>query len=151
MKNHLDVFFSSLQRMSNWASQHSLWPFSFGISCCAIEMMHAAASRIDLDRYGCLFRPSPKQSDLMIIAGSITKKMADQIINLYNQMLSPKYVIAMGSCAISGGLYDQSYSIVNGTSNLIPVDVIVPGCPPAPEDLAAAILTLQKKIWTTRI
>ncbi|MDR3031436.1 MAG: NADH-quinone oxidoreductase subunit NuoB [Holosporales bacterium] len=146
MKKSFDVFLSTIQNMSNWASSASLWPFSFGISCCAIEMMHAAASRVDLDRFGCLFRPSPKHSDLMIVAGSVTEKMAAQIINLYNQMLFPKYVIAMGSCAISGGLYQDSYSIVNGIEKLIPVDIAVPGCPPAPEDLAKAILKLQRRI-----
>ena len=108
--------------------------------------MHAAASRVDLDRYGCLFRPNPKQSDLMIVAGNISKKMSPQILSLYGQMLSPKYVIAMGSCAISGGLFQDSYSIINGTSEILPVDVVVQGCPPAPEDLAKAILDLQTRI-----
>lgn len=119
---------------------------SFGLSCCAIEMMHAASSRIDLDRYGCLFRASPRHADLMIISGTVTHKMAPQIKNLYDQMLSPKYVIAMGSCAICGGIYKDSYSVLQGVDKIIPVDMIVEGCPPAPEDLALAILNLQNKI-----
>ena len=132
--------------MSNWASSQSMWPLSFGLSCCAIEMMHAAASRIDLDRFGCLFRASPKHADLMIIAGTVTVKMSEQIKILYDQMLEPKYVIAMGSCAISGGLYKDSISVVQGVEKIIPVDAYVSGCPPSPEDLAGAILSLQRRI-----
>ncbi|GHT89749.1 hypothetical protein FACS1894113_5250 [Alphaproteobacteria bacterium] len=146
MKPEPNIFFSTLQSLANWAAGSSLWPFSFGISCCAIQMMHAAASRIDLDRFGCLFRPSPRHSDLMIVAGSVTKKMSSQIITLYDQMLEPKYVIAMGICAISGGLFKESESIVNGVGKLIPVDIEIPGCPPSPKDLAEAILGLQRRI-----
>ena len=146
MNSAADIFLSSVEKMANWASSKSMWPLSFGISCCAIEMMHAAASRVDLDRFGCLFRASPKHADLMIVAGTVTNKMADQIKTLYDQMLAPKYVIAMGSCAISGGIYKDSYSVVQGIENIIPVDMFVQGCPPAPEDLAAAILNLQMKL-----
>jgi NADH-quinone oxidoreductase B subunit len=109
-------------------------------------MMHAAGSRIDLDRFGCLFRGSPRQSDLLIVAGTLTKKMAEPLETLYNQMLFPKYVVAMGSCAISGGIYGESESVINGVDKIIPVDIVVHGCPPLPEDLANAILTLQDRI-----
>lgn len=135
---------TTLDKMSQWASSRSVWPLSFGVSCCAIEMMHAAASRIDLDRYGCLFRSSPKQADLMIVAGTPTVRLAPQIKTLYDQMLSPKYVIAMGSCACSGGLYIGSPHVVQGIHNIIPVDVFISGCPPFPEDLAKAIIDLRK-------
>jgi NADH-quinone oxidoreductase subunit B len=141
-----NVFISTIESMAKWAAGKSLWPLSCGISCCAIEMMHAAASRIDLDRYGCLFRSSPRHADLMIIAGTVTKKMLPQLVTLYNQMLFPKFVIAMGSCAISGGLYAESDNVVCNVGIHIPVDAIVPGCPPPPEDLAITILELQKKI-----
>lgn len=138
-----NIFLTSLEKISKWAANRSVWPMSFGISCCAIEMMHAAASRIDLDRYGCLFRSSPKQADLMIVAGTVTTKISDQIRILYDQMLFPKYVIAMGSCAISGGLYRESPSVLPGVESIIPVDIYVPGCPPPPEDLAMAILSIR--------
>lgn len=140
------IFTSMLDKLSRWATAESLWPLSCGLSCCAIEMMHAAGSRVDLDRFGCLFRASPKQADLLIIAGTVTKKMLPQILTLYEQMLFPKYVIAMGSCAISGGLYAESDTVVPGISEFIPVDINVYGCPPRPEDLAKAIVTLQKQI-----
>jgi NADH-quinone oxidoreductase B subunit len=109
-------------------------------------MMHAAASRVDLDRFGCLFRGSPRQSDLLIVAGTLTKKMAKPLETLYGQMLFPKYVIAMGSCAISGGIYRESESVICGVDKVIPVDIVVHGCPPLPENLAKAILKLQAKI-----
>lgn len=139
-----DIFLTTLEAISKWANDRSLWPLSFGLSCCAIEMMHAAASRIDLDRYGSLFRASPKQADLMIVAGTVTVKMAKQVQNLYNQMLHPKKVIALGSCAASGGLYIDSPQVIKGVSKLIPVDIFVEGCPPHPEDLAQAILSLRE-------
>lgn len=141
-----DIFLSTIEHMSEWANGKSLWPLSCGLSCCAIEMMHAAASRIDLDRFGCLFRSSPKHADLMIVAGTVTKKMAPQIKTLYDQILFPKYVIAMGSCAICGGLYFESETVLCGVDKIIPVNIEVPGCPPSPEDLALAILKLQKVI-----
>lgn len=146
MKRLMDIFFSTIESMSNWAGGKSMWPLSCGLSCCAIEMMHAAASRVDLDRFGCLFRASPKQSDLMIIAGTVTKKMLPQLITLYDQMLFPKYVIAMGSCAISGGLYDEFEGVVSNIKDFITIDVEVPGCPPSSQMLAEAILTLQNKV-----
>lgn len=142
MKN---ILLTTIENMSNWASKKSMWPLSFGTSCCAIEMMQAAASRIDLDRFGCLFRASPKHADLMIIAGTITKKMLPQVLTLYNQMLPPKYVIAMGSCAISGGLYAESDTVVNNLEEFLHIDKRVFGCPPAPEKLAEAILELQSE------
>lgn len=140
-----DIFLTTIEKMSKWAADRSLWPLSFGLSCCAIEMMHAAASRIDLDRYGSLFRSSPKQADLMIIAGTVTHKMAPQIKTLYEQMLAPKYVIAMGSCASSGGIYVDSPLVIQGVQNIIPVDIYIEGCPPFPEDLALAIINLRTK------
>ena len=146
MKNFADIFFATMDSMARWASAKSMWPLSCGLSCCAIEMMHAAASRVDLDRFGCLFRASPKQADLMIIAGTVTKKMLPQLLTLYDQMLSPKYVIAMGSCAISGGLYAESQNVISNISEYLTIDAVVQGCPPPPEKLAEAILGLQAKI-----
>jgi NADH-quinone oxidoreductase subunit B len=146
MKKLPDIFLSTLETMANWASGKSLWPLACGLSCCAIEMMHAAAGRVDLDRFGCLFRASPRHADLMIVAGTVTKKMLPQLENLYNQMLYPKYVIAMGSCAISGGLYSESDGVVSDLENYLPIDAKVFGCPPTPEDLAKVILGLQDKI-----
>ncbi len=146
MKTITDIFFATIDSMARWASAKSMWPLSCGLSCCAIEMMHAAASRIDLDRFGCLFRSSPKQADLMIIAGTVTKKMLPQLLTLYEQMLSPKYVIAMGSCAISGGLYAESPDIVANISDYLHIDATVRGCPPPPEKLAEEILELQSRI-----
>ena len=139
-----DCVFSNIKKLAEWASKSSLWPLEFGTSCCAIEMMHAAASRIDLDMYGCLFRASPKQADVMIVAGTITVKMYDLVKTLYDQMLEPKYVIAMGSCAINGGLYSDSLRVVKGVGSIIPVTAVVNGCPPLPEDLAKVILDLHK-------
>ncbi len=141
MKN---ILFTTIEKMGSCASKKSMWPLSFGLSCCAIEMMQAAASRIDLDRFGCLFRASPKHADLMIIAGTVTKKMLPQLLTLYDQMLHPKYVIAMGSCAISGGLYAESETVISNIEDFVHIDKKVFGCPPAPEKLALAILELQK-------
>ena len=143
MKN---IFLSTLEAMSKWACWESLWPLACGLSCCAIEMMHTAASRFDLDQFGCLFRSSPRHSDLMIVSGTVTKKMAPQIKNLYDQMLYPKFVIAMGNCAISGGIYFESDSVVKGVNNIIPVDICLYGCPPRPEELVMAIKQLRSKI-----
>jgi NADH-quinone oxidoreductase subunit B len=140
-----DIFVSTLDRMAKWASAESMWPLSCGLSCCAIEMMHAAASRMDLDRFGCLFRASPRHADLLIVAGTVTKKMLPQLITLYDQMLEPKYVIAMGSCAISGGLFAESDLVVCDLGNHIPISAVVYGCPPTPKALASAILELQAK------
>ena len=128
------------------ARKSSLWTLSFGLACCAIEMMGAHMSHHDLDRFGVVTWPSPRQSDVMIVAGTVVKKMADPIKRLYEQMPDPKWVIAMGSCATNGGPYYRSYSVVMGVDHLIPVDVYVPGCPPRPEALIFGILELQKKI-----
>lgn len=150
LKNELakqGVFVTSLQELYNWGRSNSVWPLSFGLACCAIEMMAASMARFDISRFGSeVFRPSPRQADLMIVAGTVTKKMAPQVVRLYNQMPEPKYVIAMGACAISGGPFKQGYNVLKGIDRFIPVDVHIPGCPPRPEALLHALITLQKKM-----
>jgi NADH-quinone oxidoreductase subunit B len=139
---------TQLDKLVSWARAGSMWPMTFGLACCAVEMMQAAASRYDMDRFGVVFRPSPRQSDVMIVAGTLTNKMAPALRKVYDQMADPKYVISMGSCANGGGYYHYSYSVVRGCDRIVPVDVYVPGCPPTAEALMYGILQLQKKIRT---
>jgi NADH-quinone oxidoreductase subunit B len=140
---------TSVDALMNWARTGSMWPMTFGLACCAVEMMHAGASRLDLDRYGVIFRPSPRQSDVMIVAGTLVNKMAPALRRVYDQMPDPKWVISMGSCANGGGYYHYSYSVVRGCDRIVPVDIYVPGCPPTSEALIYGIIQLQNKIWRT--
>ena len=137
---------TSADALINWARTGSMWPMTFGLACCAVEMMHAGAARLDLDRFGVVFRPSPRQSDVMIVAGTLVNKMAPALRKVYDQMPDPKWVISMGSCANGGGYYHYSYSVVRGCDRIVPVDVYVPGCPPTAEALLYGILQLQAKI-----
>ena len=144
-----NVVVAKLDKLIGWARSTSPWYFQFGLACCAIEMMHCAASRYDLDRFGLVFRASPRQSDVMIVAGTLTNKMAPALRKVYDQMSNPKYVISMGSCANGGGYYHYSYSVVRGCDRIVPVDIYVPGCPPTAEALLYGIVQLQKKIRRT--
>ena len=141
------ILLSTVNRFYNWGRRSSIWPMAFGLACCAIEMMATGLSRYDLARFGAeMFRASPRQADLMIVAGTVTKKMAPQVVRLYNQMPEPRYVISMGNCATSGGPFRDGYNVLRGIDLLVPVDVYIPGCPPRPEALLHALMTLQAQI-----
>ncbi|MCC7511953.1 MAG: NADH-quinone oxidoreductase subunit NuoB [Anaerolineae bacterium] len=145
LKNAVSI--TTLDRLYNWGRRSSVWPLMFGLACCAIEMIAAQASRYDLARFGMeVMRPTPRQADLMIVAGTLTKKMAPAIVRLYNQMPEPKYVMAMGACASSGGPFKEGYNVVAGVDKFLPVDIYVPGCPPTPQALLNGLIMLQKKI-----
>lgn len=145
LKNN--VFITSLDKIYNWGRKRSVWPMLFGLACCAIEMIATAASRHDLSRFGWeLMRASPRQADLMIVSGTVTKKMVPQIVRLYNQMPEPRYVISMGACATGGGPFKEGYNVVSGIDKFIPVDVYITGCPPRPEALLHSFIRLQEKI-----
>ncbi|GAO15332.1 uncharacterized protein UV8b_04845 [Ustilaginoidea virens] len=142
---------TSLDIIANWARQSSLWPMTFGLACCAVEMMHLSTPRYDQDRLGIIFRASPRQSDVMIVAGTLTNKMAPALRQVYDQMPDPRWVISMGSCANGGGYYHYSYSVVRGCDRIVPVDIYVPGCPPTSEALMYGIFQLQRKMRNTKI
>jgi NADH-quinone oxidoreductase subunit B len=142
-----NVMVTSLDKVYNWSRKSSMWPLLFGLACCAIEMIATAASRYDLARFGMeVMRPSPRQSDLMIVSGTVTKKMLPAIVRIYNQMAEPRYVMAMGACATGGGPFKEGYGVVSGIDKFIPVDVYVPGCPPTPEALIYGMLKLHDKV-----
>ena len=141
-----DVIVSRLDAVVNWVRQHSVWPMPMGLACCAIELMAAGASRFDISRFGMeVMRFSPRQSDCMIVAGTVTYKMSEVVRRIYDQMAAPKWVVAMGACASTGGMY-RSYAVLQGVDRIIPVDVYISGCPPRPEALLDGLMTLQKKI-----
>jgi len=147
----LQYALTTLDQVTNWARQSSLWPMTFGLACCAVEMMHLSAPRYDQDRLGIIFRASPRQSDVMIVAGTLTNKMAPALRQVYDQMPDPRWVISMGSCANGGGYYHYSYSVTRGCDRIVPVDIYVPGCPPTSEALMYGIFQLQKKMRHTKI
>jgi NADH-quinone oxidoreductase subunit B len=141
------VAITTLDRLYNWGRSASVWPMMFGLACCAIEMICAQAGRYDMARFGMeVMRPSPRQSDMMLVAGTVTKKMLPTIVRLYNQMPEPKYVVAMGACASGGGPFKEGYNVVAGIDKFIPVDVYIPGCPPTPQALIHGMIKLQRKI-----
>jgi NADH-quinone oxidoreductase subunit B len=143
------VTLTTLDRIYNWSRRNSVWPLMSGLACCAIEMICTAAARYDFSRFGMeVMRPSPRQADMMIVSGTVTKKMIPQIVRLYNQMSEPKYVVAMGACASGGGPFKEGYNVVSGVDKYIPVDVYIPGCPPTPQSLMNGLIALQKKIDT---
>lgn len=142
-----DKLIDTIDHVYNWGRRNSIWPMQFGLACCAIEMICTAAGRFDIGRFGSeIFRSSPRQADLMIVSGTVTKKMVPNIVRLYNQMAEPKYVIAMGACATAGGPFKEGYNVVSGIDKFLPVDVYIPGCPPTPQALLNGLIQLQKKI-----
>ncbi|CAM9668601.1 unnamed protein product [Chrysoparadoxa australica] len=145
-KDGVEFVVSKVDDLVNWARKGSMWPMTFGLACCAVEMMHSAASRYDLERFGMVFRASPRQSDVMIVAGTLCNKMAPALRRVYDQMPEPRWVVSMGSCANGGGYYHYSYSVVRGCDRIVPVDIYVPGCPPTAEALLYGLLQLQKKV-----
>ena len=142
----VDYVVTPAKAVVSWARQGSFWPLTFGLACCAVEMMHATVSRYDFDRFGVIFRASPRQSDLIIVAGTLTYKMSPALRRIYEQVSNPKWVISMGSCANGGGYYHHSYSVVKGCNRIIPVDLYIPGCPPTAEALFFGVLKLQQYI-----
>ncbi|CEJ01225.1 Putative NADH-ubiquinone oxidoreductase [Rhizopus microsporus] len=149
--NSAEYVLSSVDRVVNWAREGSTWPMTFGLACCAVEMMHCSTPRYDQDRFGIVFRATPRQSDIMIVAGTLTNKMAPALRKVYDQMPEPRWVISMGSCANGGGYYHYSYSVVRGCDRIVPVDIYVPGCPPTAEALLYGIFQLHKKMRRTKI
>jgi len=145
-KNKVEWALARVDDLVNWGRKSSLWPLTFGLACCAVEMMHIAAPRYDMDRYGVVFRASPRQADVIIVAGTLTNKMAPAFRKVYDQMPEPRWVLSMGSCANGGGYYHYSYAVVRGCDRIVPVDIYVPGCPPTAEALMYGILQLQKKV-----
>lgn len=149
-KEHTPFLIAPLEKLINWARENSLWPAQFGLACCAIEMMSTAGSRYDMARFGMeVFRASPRQSDVMIVAGRVSQKMAPVLVTIYEQMLEPKWVIAMGDCSSTGGVYNN-YAVIQGVDKIVPVDIYIAGCPPRPEALLDGLLLLQKKIQKDR-
>ncbi|XP_068725378.1 NADH-quinone oxidoreductase subunit B-like [Montipora capricornis] len=146
LDNTAEFVVAKIDDLVNWARRGSLWPMMFGLACCAMEMMQFAAPRYDMDRFGVVFRASPRQADVMIVAGTLTNKMAPALRKVYDQMPEPRWVISMGSCANGGGYYHYSYAVVRGCDRIVPVDIYVPGCPPTAEALLYGVLQLQKKI-----
>lgn len=147
--NNKGFLVTSTDAVLHWLRTGSMWPVTFGLACCAVEMMHAGAARYDLDQFGIIFRPSPRQSDIMIVAGTLTNKMAPALRKVYDQMAEPRWVVSMGSCANGGGYYHYSYAVVRGCDRIVPVDIYVPGCPPTAEALIYGMLQLQNKMRRT--